>query len=51
MTLICIECRKEFDTPEQAWRHTNQLISMGKRGDVYIQSKKHVVFPKAERLT
>jgi len=50
--LICIECRQEFDTPEQAWRHVNPLAGkdVGK-GVARVQLKRHIIFPKTERPT
>lgn len=50
MTLICIECRKEFATVEEAWKHTNPLAQKdsGKGGVVRVPLKRHVVFPKTE---
>jgi hypothetical protein len=51
MKLICIECCKEFDTLEAAWKHTNPPASKDAgKGVVRIQLKKHVVFPKREAL-
>jgi hypothetical protein len=52
MTLICIECRQEFDTLDAASKHTNPLASkdVGK-GTLRISLKKHVIFKKSERTT
>lgn len=47
MTLICIECRKEFATVEEAYLHTNRKVT--KDSPVRVPMKKHVVFPKTGR--
>lgn len=49
MKLICIECLKEFDTPEEAWQHTNPKVT--KDSNVRRPLKRHVVFPKTGRGT
>ena len=48
MTLICIECRKEFETLDEAYKHTNPLATKdgGKGGVVRIPLKRHLIFPK-----
>lgn len=50
MKLICIECKKEFDTKEQAWLHTNPPATKDAgKGFARMQLKRHVVFEKTGR--
>lgn len=43
MTLICIACRKEFETIAQAWDHSNPLIG---KTTLRQPAKRHIVVEK-----